>query len=485
MKLGDLVRRLTGARLVGDPSVEVGGITHDSRSAAPGLVFAALPGERAHGMDFLEEALGRGAIAVLSDRPAPRTVEIPWILTPSPRRHTALAAWALAGDPQDRLTLVGITGTNGKSTVADLVATIAGAAGRTVGVFGTLAYRIGTESVPAERTTPEATDLAPLLRRLVEAGGDLSVMEVSSHAIALERVAGLPFGVAVFTNLSRDHLDFHGDLESYFGTKRRLFDELLAPGGRRVLPVGCEWAARILETPREGDLLWGPGGDVEALEPAFSLEGTSFTLRHGDSTAAVDLPLVGAHNLDNALAAAAAALAAGLPFEAVAGGLRSARPLPGRLEPVPADLPFPVFVDYAHTPDGLRAVLTGLRQVTDRRIIVVFGAGGDRDPGKRGPMGEAAGRFAHRVIVTSDNPRSEDPAAIAGAVAAGVRAAGAEPVVELDRRRAIERALREAGVDSLVLVAGKGHESVQRIGSRTIPFSDREVIAELAGRVAC
>ncbi len=485
MRLEALVRRLPGARLLGDPGVEVRGITHDSRSAAPGLVFAALPGLRAHGVDFVEEAVGRGAVAVLSDRPAPRRAGVPWILSPEPRRHTALAAWALAGDPQEDLLLVGVTGTNGKSTVADLVAGIAGAAGRPAGVFGTLFYRIGDEVHPAARTTPEATDLAPLLRRLVETGGRIAVLEVSSHALAMDRVAGLPFAVAVFTNLSRDHLDFHGDLESYFATKRRLFTELLAPAGRRVLPAGDPWAARIRGEAREGDLLWGPGGQVEALEPSLSLEGTSFTLRYEEQEMPVRLPLVGAHNLDNALAAAAAALAAGLPLQAVVRGLESARPLPGRLERVPVDLPFPVFVDYAHTPDGLRAVLESLRRVTDRRIVVVFGAGGDRDPGKRGPMGEAAGRLAHRVIVTSDNPRSEDPAAIARAVAAGVRAAGGEPLVELDRRSAIERALREADGRSLVLVAGKGHEEVQWIGPRAVPFSDRLVITELAGRVAC
>ena len=485
MRLGDLLPRLPGARLAGDPATEARGITHDSRSAAPGLIFAALPGATAHGIDYASEAVARGACAVLSDRPLPRDLKVPWIRTDRPRRHTALAAWALAGDPQRRLTLVGITGTNGKSTVADLVGRMAAAAGRTAGVFGTLAYRIGSESVPAERTTPEATDLAPLLRRLVEAGGDLAVMEVSSHAIALDRVAGLPFGVAVFTNLSRDHLDYHGDMEAYFAVKRRLFGELLAPGGRRVLPARDPWAERIREDAREDDLLWGPGGHVDATEARLSLEGTLLTLRWEDRTATVHLRLIGAHNLHNALAAAAAGLAAGLPFEAVVAGLEAARPLPGRLEPVPVDLPFPVFVDYSHTPDGLRAVLASLRELTDRRIVVVFGAGGDRDRGKRRPMGEAAGRFAHRVIVTSDNPRSEDPAAIAEAVTAGVRAAGGEPVVELDRRRAIERALREAGGDALVLVAGKGHESVQEIGSRRLPFSDREVIAELARRVAC
>ncbi|HHQ47333.1 MAG TPA: UDP-N-acetylmuramoyl-L-alanyl-D-glutamate--2,6-diaminopimelate ligase, partial [Acidobacteria bacterium] len=360
------------------------------------------------------------------------------------------------------------------------------AAGRPTGLFGTLSYRVAGRSVPAERTTPEATDLAPLLAELVAAGGHTAVMEVSSHAIVLERVAGLGFDIAVLTNLSRDHLDFHGDMERYFAVKRRLFDELLAPGGRRVLPAEDPRGQELLATPREADVTWGiERGDVSAAEVRMDLDGTRLTLRYGGHEAPLHLPLIGTHNLANALAAAAAALAAELPLEAVVRGLEGAEPLPGRLERVPVELPFPVFVDYAHTPDGLRAVLESLRAVTDRRIVLVFGAGGDRDRGKRAPMGEAAGRLAHTVIVTSDNPRSEDPAVIAAAVAEGVRRAGAEPTVELDRRRAIALALDVADRRSLVLVAGKGHESFQQIGPRRIPFSDAAVIRELAGGVPC
>jgi len=484
VRLESLVHRLPGLRLQGEPTVEVTGIGLDSRNIQPGWIFAALPGEKAHGLDYLDEALSRGAVAVLSDRP-PGTVR-PWLESSRPRRHTALAAWVLAGDPQRRLRLVGVTGTNGKSTTADLLARIFEAGGLETGVFGTLSYRVGERSLPATRTTPEATELAPLLAQLAEGGGRAVVMEVSSHAIAMERVAGLAFDVATLTNLSRDHLDFHGDMETYFAVKRRLFEELLAPGGRRVLPVEDPWGRRLLETPREGDVSWGVGeGLISAGQVRMDLEGTSFVLRFGNEEAPLRLPLIGEHNLRNALAAAAAAMASGLRLEAVRKGLEGAAPLPGRLEPVATALPFPVFVDYAHTPDGLRAVLSSLRAVTDRRIILVFGAGGDRDHGKRGPMGEAGGRLAHRVIVTSDNPRSEDPAAIADAVARGVREAGAEPIVELDRRRAIVLAIEKAGGDSLVLVAGKGHEDYQLIGQRRIPFSDAAVIAEIAGGVAC
>ncbi len=484
MRLETLARRLPGVFLEGDGAVDVGGISHDSRRVERGWIFAALPGTMTHGLEYLKEAVARGAGAVLSDRD-PGTFR-PWLRSDRPRRDTALAAWALAGDPQERLQLVGITGTNGKSTTADLLARVFEAAGRPAGLFGTLAYRVAGRSIPAARTTPEAPDLAPLLARLVSAGGRAAVMEVSSHAIAMERVAGLPFQVAVLTNLSRDHLDFHGDMESYFAVKRRLFEELLAPGGRRVLPAGDPWARRLLETPREGDVTWGIGaGTVAAVRPAMGLHGSDFTLHYGEEEAPVHLPLIGEHNLRNALAAAAAALAAGLELQAVLRALETAMPLPGRLQPVSTGLPFPVFVDYAHTPDGLRAVLESLRMVTDRRIVLVFGAGGDRDAGKRGPMGQAAGRLAHTVIVTSDNPRSEDPATIAAAVASGVRAAGGSPLVELDRRRAITMGLEAADSRSLLLVAGKGHEDYQEIDGQRLPFSDAAVIAELAGGVAC
>jgi UDP-N-acetylmuramoyl-L-alanyl-D-glutamate--2,6-diaminopimelate ligase len=301
-----------------------------------------------------------------------------------------------------------------------------------------------------------------------------------------DRVAGLEFGVAVWTNLTRDHLDYHLDMESYFAAKRQLFDRHLAAGGRRVLPVDDPWGARLLDEPLDGDLSWGlDRGDVCARDLSSDLDGSSFELRLPDDSIEVQLPLVGIHNLRNALAAAAVAHACGIEPAAIARGLAAARPLTGRLEPVVTDLGIPIFVDYAHTPEGLRAVLQSLGRITDRRLIVVFGAGGDRDRGKRGPMGFAVGQLAEVAVVTSDNPRSEEPAAIAEAVAAGVKAAGREPVVELDRRAAIGHALELADDRSLVLVAGKGHEATQTIGDQRIPFSDQIVIREEAGRVPC
>lgn len=481
MKLSDLARRLGPVLLEGDGNLEVTGITHDSRQVRAGWVFAAVPGQRCHGVEFLPEAVARGARAVLTDRAAPSPTPLPWVQTVAPRRSMALAAWALAGDPQRELTLIGVTGTNGKTTTVNLIGRILAAAGRPAGCFGTLGYELPAETVEAARTTPEATDLAPLLRRLRDQGGRAAAMEVSSHSLVLDRVAGLEFEVAVWTNLTRDHLDFHADMEDYFAAKRRLFDGHLTAGGRRVLPAEEPCGQRLLSTPRSGDVTWGEGsGDVRAEAVEASLEGTRFVLVLPDGRGSVELPLVGVHNLRNALAAAAACHAAGVPVAAIRRGLEGARPLPGRLEPVPTGLPFPILVDYAHTPEGLRSVLAALRAVTARRLIVVFGAGGDRDRGKRGPMGEAVGSLADRVVVTSDNPRGEDPATIAAAVVAGVRTAGQEPEVVLDRRAAIARALQLADRDSLVVVAGKGHERVQLVGERRLPFSDREVVRELA-----
>jgi UDP-N-acetylmuramoyl-L-alanyl-D-glutamate--2,6-diaminopimelate ligase len=485
MKVSTLCKRLREGKVAGDGTVEVRGITHDSRSVRPGSIFAAIPGARAHGVTFVDQAVAAGAAAVLSDRRRPKRIEVPWIKVKQVRPAMARAAWILAGNPQHKLRMIGVTGTNGKSTTAHLISLILNAAGHPTVFVGTLGVTLpdGTEVV-SERTTPEATDLAPILRRALKEGAENVAMEVSSHALCLDRVAGLEFDVAVWTNLTRDHLDYHGDMESYFEAKRRLFTEHLAAGGRRVLPVDDPWGARLLDEQRDGDISWGlDRGAVCARMVISDLEGSRFDLRLPETELAVRLPLVGVHNLRNGLAAAAAASAAGLGPKAIRRGLKRARPLSGRLERIKTRLPFPIFVDFAHTPEGLRSVLQALDRITDRRLIVVFGAGGDRDRGKRGPMGYAVGELADVPIVTSDNPRSEDPAAIAEAVADGVRAAGKDPLVVLDRREAIRTALAMADERSLVLVAGKGHEAFQTIGDERTPFSDQDVVRTLARRL--
>jgi UDP-N-acetylmuramoyl-L-alanyl-D-glutamate--2,6-diaminopimelate ligase len=312
-------------------------------------------------------------------------------------------------------------------------------------------------------------------------------MEVSSHALVQERVAGLSFDLAVWTNLSRDHLDFHSDMESYFEAKKLLFTEHLKPDGRRILPTDEPWGARLLDSGRLGDVSWGlDTGCVHARDIRLTLEGTTFELCLSGKTTPARLHLLGPHNLRNALAAASAAHAAEIELEAIVQCLQEALPLPGRLEPVQGPLPFPIFVDYAHTPEGLRSVVGALRKLTDHQLIVVFGAGGDRDPGKRGPMGQAVGELADVAIVTSDNPRSEDPSKIAAAVADGVRLANSNPEVVLDRASAIARAIELAiKRRSVVLVAGKGHEEIQIVGDRRTPFSDREVVRELSRSILC
>ena len=487
MKVETLLRRLPEGALTGDGSRDVKGITHDSRQIQRGQVFAAVPGETVHGVEFVDQAVAAGAAAVLSDRRRPKRIDVPWITTKNPRETMARAAWVLAGNPQKKLRLIAVTGTNGKSTTAHLISLLLNAAGHPTAFVGTLGTRLPDGShIAGDRTTPEATDLAPVLRRAVKAGAESVAMEVSSHALSQDRVAGLEFEVAVWTNLTRDHLDYHGDMESYFAAKCRLFSDHLTRSGRRALPVDDPWGARLLDEPRDGDVSWGlDRGTVCARDVVSDLRGSRFDLRIAEEHAQVELPLVGVHNLRNALAAAAAAHATGLSVKAIRRGLRRARPLPGRLERIRTSLPFPVFVDFAHTPEGLRAVLQGLRRISDRRLIVVFGAGGDRDQGKRGPMGYAVGELVDQPIVTSDNPRSEDPAAIAKTVADGVRAAGARPLVVLDRSEAISVALESADERALVLVAGKGHEAYQIIGATKIPFSDQNVLRSEARRARC
>jgi UDP-N-acetylmuramyl-tripeptide synthetase len=473
-----------GATLRGDGGVTVTGITHRAQEVAPGQCFAALPGQHHHGLEFLSEALARGAAAVLSDRdPGP---QCPWLRTAAPRRATALAAWALAGYPQRHLRMVGVTGTNGKSTVVDLTARIAAAAGAVAANFTTVTYTLPHRSCPASRTTPEATVLAPLLAEVVAAGGTFAALEVSSHALAQDRVAGLELDVGVWTNLSRDHLDFHHTMEEYLAAKRKL-EELLrvSPAGRRVINGDDPSFAPMLSRARRGDLTFGLGRDnhVTASIQDQSLAGSRILLHTPAGQIEVTLPLVGSHNVVNALAAAAAGLALGFPLDAIAAGLSTASPLPGRLEPVASAGPCPIFVDYAHTPDALAKVLGALRQVTDRRLIVVFGAGGDKDRGKRAPMGEVVGQLADVPIVTSDNPRSEDPQAIIDQIMAGVRRSGNPRALPIpDRREAIAAALAMADARCLVLIAGKGHETTQVFADREIPFDDRQVARELAHR---
>jgi UDP-N-acetylmuramoyl-L-alanyl-D-glutamate--2,6-diaminopimelate ligase len=406
------------------------------------------------------------------------------------------------GDPSAALRVVGVTGTNGKTTTAHLVAGILGAAGQSCGLLGTVVNRIGGEEHPVQLTTAESLDLQRMFREMRDAGDQACAFEVSSHALAQDRAAGIDFDAVVFTNLTRDHLDYHADLDDYFAAKRRLF----LPDGRRngsavaVVNAGDESGRRLIDDcrPEYGDGLWtcavegAPGApdavDARAADLDLRADASAFTLSvpRAGVEARISLRLAARFNVDNALAAATAALALGVPVDAVVRGLETTDGVPGRFQAVRAGQPFSVVVDYSHTPDSLENALAAARAVTRGRVIVVFGCGGDRDRGKRPLMGEIGARRTDRAIVTSDNPRSEEPRAIIDEIVAGVpRELLAQVTVEPDRRAAIRIALDEAHEGDTVVIAGKGHEQGQVVGDRRIPFDDRavaeELLAELGG----
>lgn len=488
VRLSELVRglpvrtvELAGAAADAPPDPEITGVEVDSRRVEPGFLFVAIPGARADGRDFARQAVDAGAPAVVAaPGPVPERwpAGVPWLEAEDPRALAGPLAVRAFGHPERELLMAAVTGTNGKSTVATLMAAVLEASGRPAGVVGTLGYRFGDERITAERTTPEAPRLVRLLRRWRDRGAGAVALEASSHALALARLDGLAFDVAVFTNLTQDHFDYHRDAEHYFAAKRHLFD-LLKPGGRPVVHLGDAYGRRLAGELPEPVTFGVEEGDVRAWDASLSEGGIRGVIETPRGSYDFHTPLVGRYNLENVLAVAAAAEALELPHEAVRQGLARQAPLPGRLEAVGRGAPFPVYVDYAHTPGALEAVLTSVAELSGRKIILVFGAGGDRDPGKRAEMGRIAGRLADLPILTSDNPRSEDPLAILSMIEEGVRETGNSAYrIVPDRREAIHRAVAVAGPDHVVLVTGKGHEEVQEIGGRTIPFSDREEIEQ-------
>jgi UDP-N-acetylmuramoyl-L-alanyl-D-glutamate--2,6-diaminopimelate ligase len=459
-----------------DPVVR--GLSSDSRTVRPGDLFVALRGRHEDGTRHTQEAVARGAVAVLAEAPAPDGLRSPWVRVAEARLALGLLAREWFGRPDEGLTLVGITGTKGKTTVTYLVESIAAAAGRRAGRIGTVGNAFAGREVKAARTTPEATDFYALLAAMREAGTNVVAMEVSSHALSLHRVAGAHFAVAAFLNLGRDHLDFHGSQEAYFEAKASLFTRLL-PADTAILSSDDARAASLAARTPARVLTFGhaDGADVRIEDERPGLDGSTARFVTADGAIDVRTPLPGRFNVMNAAAAAACALALGIEASAVVRGIAEVSRVPGRLEPVACGQPFAVFVDYAHTEESLEAVLGAVRAVTPGRLAVVFGCGGDRDRGKRDGMGRIAARLADRVVLTSDNPRSEDPKSILRDIAAGARALrGAAPVEIIeDRAQAIAMALRGAASGDAVVIAGKGHETTQVFADRTERFDDREV----------
>lgn len=479
----------------GNPAAEISGLAYDSRRVAPGHLFIAVPGFRADGHDFIPDALRRGATAVVVERPVALPADVAVLEVASARRAMPAIAARFHGFPSRRMRVIGVTGTNGKTTTTHLIRAILMEQGQRVGLLGTVHNYIGDQVLPVEHTTPEAADLQELLAQMAAAGSDAAVMEVSSHALELHRVDDVEFDVAVFTNLTQDHLDFHGDLTAYREAKGKLFANLGAaavkPGPRAaVLNADDPASTRYRELSRVPVITYGLAApaDVTARDITITPRGAGFTLVTPQGELPMQLKLTGRFNVYNSLAAVCAGLTEGISLDIIRRALERTSGVAGRLEAVEAGQPFGVFVDYAHTPDGLENVLAAARGFTGGRVIAVFGCGGDRDRTKRPQMGRIAAELADYAIITSDNPRSEEPAAIVQEVAAGFAERRPDPAayeLVVDRADAIARAVALARAEDVVVIAGKGHETYQIFRDRTIHFDDREVArAAIAGVLA-
>jgi UDP-N-acetylmuramoyl-L-alanyl-D-glutamate--2,6-diaminopimelate ligase len=485
------IAEVTGGKLDGDENIVVTDVSHDSRRAGAGSLFVAVRGGLFDAHKFLPQVIAQGAVGVISEvdrsegsHAGGAAAGFAWLQVENVRRAMALAAAEVHHHPSRELQLVGITGTNGKTTTAYLIASIPEAAGEPVLMTGTVEYRIGCERRKADRTTPEATDMQRMLRQSVEIGCRTAVMEASSQAMDFHRCDALEYAVAVFSNLTRDHLDYHKTMENYWYAKQRLFDGRLGTRPRTSVvnvddAYGVELAKRL---ENEGLPLvtyaFTADADVTARDAEFSLEGMRFKLRAPDAEREFRSPLVGPPHIYNTLAAVASGLALGYSLDVITRALEKCTGAPGRFERVPHGGDFAVVVDYAHSDDALLNVLRTAREVTTGKIITVFGCGGDRDDSKRAPMGEAAGSLSDVVILTSDNPRTEDPQKILAAAEVGIQKTGKPYRKIADRREAINEAIAQARSGDLVLIAGKGHEDYQIIGREVFHFDDKEIARE-------
>ena len=486
MELARLLEGIDAGRPPGGLDAEVRGLACDSRRIQPGWLFAALKGATHNGNDFVGAALAAGATAVISEQAAPADVPAVWVQVPNARRALAQAAANFYGHPARRVRVIGITGTNGKTTTCYLLQSILETAGMKAGLFGTVTHRTATREVEAVNTTPESLDLQQFLAEWRDAGAEWAVMEVSSHGLAFERVYGMPYAAAVFTNLAGDHLDYHKTMENYFEAKQQLFlGQGTEPPGVCVLNLDDPYGDRLRSVCDGSVVLYSldkKGADVTAQDAVLTSGGTAFRLATPSGSAGVRSPLVGRSNLCNLLAAGATAYALGLPLETIAQGLSALERVPGRYERVEAGQPFTVIIDFAHTDLAFTNLLHTARELTRNRVIIVFGSGGDRDRTKRPVMGELAGRLADTVILTTDNPRTEEPAQILSDTEAGVKRAGANYEVVEDREEAFHRAFETAREGDIVLLAGKGHQTTQIFADRTEVWSESEAALRALAR---
>jgi UDP-N-acetylmuramoyl-L-alanyl-D-glutamate--2,6-diaminopimelate ligase len=483
VQLARLIRSLNVIEARGAMDLDITDISYHSHRVKEGHLFVAIPGTKQDGHRFLEEVVAKGARAVIVEQMPPQPVDIPLVVVRDARQALAQVSAAFFSHPSREITLVGITGTNGKTTTSYLIESIIKAAGKEAGVIGTINYRMKGKEQPAPTTTPQSYDLQRLLREMVTAGIGYAVMEVSSHALDQERVRACHFDVGVFTNISPEHLDYHEDMESYLAVKKRLFQEILPESEKNP------WAILNLDDPLLQDLPQGlppervityglDQGEVRAPEREISLQGIQAILATPAGTMEIETALIGEYNLYNILAATATGIALGIPSEAIRRGIKGLSVVPGRMEQVGEGNPW-VFVDYAHTPDALEKSITAIKRLARAKVVVVFGCGGDRDRSKRAPMGRIGVQLADLAIITSDNPRTEDPREIIENIEKGAREVSPERYLILpDRREAIRKAVALAGEEDCVLIAGKGHEQYQIIGEKRVPFDDREEARE-------
>jgi len=462
---------------------QVRALAYDSRRAQADSLFFAFPGAKADGRRFAAAAVEKGAFAVISELPAPDDFhEAVWLQTAHGRQTLAVASGRFYNHPDHRVLLTGITGTNGKTTTAYIVDSIFRQAGKTTALVGTIEYRLAGRTLPAVNTTPESLDLFELLHQLEQEGGTHATMEVSSHALALGRIYATRFHTAVFSNLTRDHLDFHRTMEDYFAAKQMLFLTEGADGPRFAVINHDDAWGRSIQTKSDTEVLWyglEEGAGVRAVRIASGFSGLRFEIHYNGNVYPVESPLIGRINVYNILAAWCAAWSHGFAPEVIAAGIKALRAVPGRFERVDEGQPFLVVVDYAHTDDALRNTIAIARALTKKRVITLFGCGGDRDRAKRPLMGQAAAKDSDFVVVTSDNPRSEDPLAIINDAMVGVRRLDTHHFVEPDRAKAIRYTISQAGPGDVVILAGKGHENYQVLHDRTIHFDDREVASQV------